>query len=159
MSLLYDDDDNGDDDGEGEEKGGGVSKASLYEAPREARLSILSASNAGCAGGDASSSALEPRGAGLGGDDDARGAVGLVEVALSAEDRLSNIERTEAAKQRARAAAVAAAAAGSRGGGGGAIFNSHAAASASSRGGAFGDDGVGFRRRDLPTAFGGGKRR
>ena len=62
------------------------------------------------AGGDADASALEPRGAGLGGDDDARGAVGLVEVALSAGDRLLNIERTEAAKRRAGAAASGAAA-------------------------------------------------
>ena len=131
----------GDDDEEGEGRpGSGAAKASsLYEAPREARLSLLSASNT-----EADASALEPRGAGLGGDDDARGAVGLVEVAQSAEDRLANIERTEAAKRAARAATA----------GGASHFSSHSAAAS----GAFGDTG-GFRRRDLPASFGAGKRR
>lgn len=71
--------------------------------------------------------------------------MGLVEVALSAEDRLANIERTEAAKQRARAAAAAAA--------GGPLALPAASADK------FGDVGEGFRRRDLPASFGGAKKR
>lgn len=135
--------DDGGGEGASEDGRGGGGGASLFEAPREARLSLPSAS--GAAGGDADASDLEPRGAGLGGDDDARGAVGLVEVALSAGDRLLNIERTEAAKRRAGAAASGAAAP---------FGGSHAASSSG-----FGGDGDGFRRRDLPASFGAGKRR
>jgi len=141
----------GDDDEEGgeggKEKTTGNKTSDLFEPPREARLSLLSASNADAA----DPSALEPRGAGLGGDDDARGAVGLVEVALTADDRLRNIERSEAAKQKARAAAAAAAAAATG------ISSSFSPPSSNSN--RFGGNGDGFRRGDLPASFGGGKRR
>lgn len=146
-SKHIDGDDEGGDGAEGKRGGGDARASNLFEAPREARLSLLSVAGGGGgggAGGDAPD-ALEPRGAGLGGDDDARGAVGLVEVALSAEDRLANIERTEAAKRRARAAAGA--------------TNASAAAASAAALASFGDDGVGFRRRDLPASFGAGKRR
>ena len=150
-----------DDEDEEERRKGATTpggRASLYEAPREAKLSLLSSSSAGGGGGggrgaDTDSSALEPRGAGLGGDDDARGAVGLVEVAVSAEARLANIERTEAAKRRAREEAA--------GGGGSSSLRGHVFASSSSFGGTGrGVGGVveGFRRGDLPASFGGGKK-